>query len=154
MKSNRLRYFVLVTICAFAGLGSKTAAAQSAAPCSLLNSAQVSAAIGAAAGEGTPIANTGCTWTSAKPHIVATLSLWDGSKWDRMKLPIAGMTKTPVSGLGDDAVFSSMGSDVKFTALSVKKGGTVYMIKVYGVDESKQRTAEQALASNVLANLR
>ena len=46
MKSNFSRHFITVCICASAALGSKTAAAQSAAPCSLLTSAQVTAAVG------------------------------------------------------------------------------------------------------------
>jgi hypothetical protein len=47
MKSNYLRHFVTTCICLSAVLGSRTAAAQSAAaPCSLLTSAQVTAAVG------------------------------------------------------------------------------------------------------------
>ena len=154
MKTSRSRHFMIGVICVLAGMGSKTAAAQSpAAPCSLLSSAQVSAAVGATAGEGKPIANTGCSWSVASPHIIASLSLWDGNKWDQMKVPLPGTTNTPVAGLGDDAVFSSMGSDVKFISLSVKKGSTVFVLKVYGVDEAKQHSAEQTLAANVLANL-
>jgi hypothetical protein len=41
MKSNYLRHFVTACICLSAALASRTAAAQSAAPCSLLTSAQV-----------------------------------------------------------------------------------------------------------------
>jgi hypothetical protein len=153
MKSSHSRHFITGVICVLACMGSKTAAAQSAAPCSLLTSAQVSAAVGVTAGAGTPIANTGCSWTVTSPHIIVTLSLWDGGKWDQMKAPLPGMTKTPVSGLGDDAVFTAMGPDAKFTTLSVKKGGTVYTFKVYGVDAPKQRSTEQALAANALANV-
>jgi hypothetical protein len=153
MNSSRSRYFITSVVCVLACMGSKTAAAQSAAPCSLLSSNQVSAAIGVTAGAGTPIANTGCSWTVTSPHIIVTLSLWNGSKWDQMKMPLPGMTKTPVTGLGDDAVFTIMGPDAKFTTLSVKKGGTVYTFKVYGVDAPKQQSVEQALAANALANL-
>jgi len=154
MNANHSRHFVIGLICIFAGLGTKTAAAQAAvAPCSLLNSGQVTAAIGATVGEGKPIADTGCSWTSATPHIVVTVSLWDGAKWDRMKAPLPGATKTPVSGVGDDAIFTAMGPNAEFTTLSVKKGATVYTLKVYGVDAPKQRSAEQALAGNLVGNL-
>lgn len=101
MKSNYSRYFIIACICVSATLGSRTAAAQSAAPCSLLTSAQVTAAVGVSVGASQPIANTGCSWSA--PHMIVTLSLWDGSVsgWRKMKTSIAGINKTPVSGLGD-----------------------------------------------------
>ena len=102
MKTNYSRLFVIGCICVSAVLGSKTAAAQSAtAPCSLLTSAQVTAAVGVSVGAAQPIANTGCSWSG--PHMIVTVSLWDGSKWDRMKTPVPGMSRTSVSDLGDDA---------------------------------------------------
>ncbi|HXP25239.1 MAG TPA: hypothetical protein VN891_05630, partial [Steroidobacteraceae bacterium] len=108
MKSNYLRHFVTACICLSAVLGSRTAAAQSGvAPCSLLTSAQVTAAVGVSVGAAQPIATTGCSWTA--PHMIVTLSLWDGSKWDQMKTPVPGMNRTAVSGLGDDAFYTTMG---------------------------------------------
>ena len=152
MKLKRSRFFMMTAAAVLTGLGSKTAAAQPAPmPCSLLTPGQVTAAVGATVSEGKPIANTGCSWTA--PHIIVTLSLWDGTKWDKMKSSMVGATKTPVSGLGEDAFFTAMGDNGKFTTLSVKKGATAYLLKVYGPDEAKQRSAEQALAANVLANL-
>jgi hypothetical protein len=141
----------MVLVGVLTGLGSGTAAAQAPAPCSLLNTGQVTAAIGATAAEGKPIANTGCSWNVGR--VIVTLSLWDATRWDKMKAPFVGATKSPVSGLGDDAFFSAMGDNGRFTTLTVKKGATAYVLKVYGVDEAKQRSAEQALAVNVLANL-
>ena len=153
MKSNYLRHFVTACICLSAALGSRTAAAQSAAaPCSLLTSAQVTAAVGVSVGAAQPIANTGCSWTA--PHIIVSLSLWDASKWDRMKAPLAGMNRTAVSGLGDDAFSTTMGPpDKQFATLSVKKGSTAYVIKVYGPNVTDQMAMEKTLAGNVLANL-
>jgi hypothetical protein len=151
MKSNFSRYFIITCICASATLASRTAAAQ-AAPCSLLTSAQVTAAVGVSVGEAQPIANTGCSWTA--PHMIVTVSLWDGSKWDKMKTPVPGMNRTPVSGLGDDAFYTTMGSasDKQFATLSIKKGGTAYLIKVYGPAVSEQMSMEKTLAGNVLAH--
>jgi hypothetical protein len=154
MKSNYLRHFVTACICLSAVLGSRTAAAQSGvAPCSLLTSAQVTAAVGVSVGAAQPIATTGCSWTA--PHMIVTLSLWDGSKWDQMKTPVPGMNRTAVSGLGDDAFYTTMGpaSGKQTATLSVKKGSTAYLIKVYGPNVTDEMSMEKALAGNVLANL-
>ena len=154
MKSHYLRHFVTACICLSAVLGSRTADAQSGvAPCSLLTSAQVTAAVGVSVGAAQPIATTGCSWTA--PHIIVTLSLWDGSKWDQMKTPVPGMNRTAVSGLGDDAFYTTMGpaSGKQFATLSVKKGSTAYLIKVYGPNVTDEMSMEKALAGNVLANL-
>lgn len=153
MKTNYSRLLVIGCICVSAVLGSKTAAAQSApAPCSLLTSAQVTAAVGVSVGAAQPIANTGCSWSG--PHMIVTVSLWDGSKWDRMKTPVPGMSRTPVSGLGDDAFYTTLGSASghQIATLSVKKGSTAYLIKVYGPNVTDQMSMEKTLAGNVLAN--
>ncbi len=152
MKSNFSRHFLIACICISAILGSRTAAAQ-AAPCSLLTSAQVTAAVGVSVGEAQPIANTGCQWSA--PHMLVTVSLWDGSKWDKMKTPVPGMNRSSVSGLGDDAFYTTMGpaSGKQFATLSIKKGGTAYLIKVYGPSVSEQMSMEKTLAGNVLAKL-
>ncbi len=154
MKSTYSRYFVIACIFAAATFGSRTAAAQAASPCSLLSSAQVTAAVGVTVGAPQPIANTGCSWSA--PHMIVTLSLWDGSAsgWSKMKTPIAGMEKTPVAGLGDDAVVTTLGTAPKqFVTLSVKKGGTAYLFKVYGPSPTEQLSMEKTLAANVLAKL-
>jgi len=152
MKSNFSRYFIITCICVSAILGSRTAAAQ-AAPCSLLTSAQVTAAVGVSVGAAQPIANTGCQWSA--PHMLVTVSLWDGNTWDKMKTPVPGMNRTPVSGLGDDAFYTTMGpaSGKQFATLSIKKGSTAYLIKVYGPSVTEQMSTEKTLAGNVLANL-
>src|SRR5215469_9839450 len=121
-------------------------------PCKLLTSAQVSAALGATFGAGEPIGTTGCSWTSAKPHQIVTVSLWPPKEWDRMKAsPLPGTTNTPASGLGDDAFYTTV---AQYTVLYVKKGQTVYLFKVYGVkDQAKQMSAEKTLAQDALKSL-
>jgi hypothetical protein len=153
MKSNYSRYLAIGCTCVAAILGSKTAAAQSPAPCSLLTSAQITAVVGVSVGAAQPIANTGCSWTA--PHMIVTVSLWDASKWDQMKVTLPGISKSPVSGLGDDAFYSTMGpaSGKQFATLSVKKGGTAYLIKVYGPSVTEQMSMEKALAGNVMSAL-
>lgn len=86
--------------------------------------------------------------------MIVTVSLWDGNKWDQMKTPLRGMSRTPVSGLGDDAFYTTMGTSPKQLAtLSVKKGSTAYLIKVYGPSVTDQMSMEKTLAANVLAKL-
>jgi hypothetical protein len=72
-----------------------------------------------------------------------------------MKTSVAGMNRTPVSGLGDDAFYTTMGSapGKELATLTVKKGSTAYLIKVYGPTVTDQMSAEKTLAGNVLANL-
>jgi hypothetical protein len=154
MKSNYSRHFITACICATTALGSKTAAAQSApTPCSLLTSAQVTAAVGVSVGAAQPIANTGCSWTA--PHMIVTVSLWDGNKWEQMKAPLPGASRSSVSGLGDDAFYSTLGSasGKQVATLTVKKGSTAYLIKVYGPIVAEQMSMEKTLAGNVLAKL-
>jgi hypothetical protein len=142
----------VASICILAGMGSSIAAAQATAPCSLLTPAQVTAAVGATVSAGQPIATTGCSWSA--PHIIATLSLSDASDWQKKKAPLAGVTRTSVAALGDDAFQTTVGSPGReSTTLTVKKGNTAYMIRVYGVALSEQVSMEKALAGAVLAKL-
>jgi hypothetical protein len=152
MKSTIFRCLAIISVIP-AAFGALQAAAQSGAtPCSLLTPAQVSAAVGATAGNGQPIGTTGCSWSWGRP--MTTLSLWDASKWEQMKVPLPGMTASPVPGLGDDAFATTMGTSKQYVVLDVKKGAKVYLFKVYGVDSpSDQLAIEKKLAANVLAAL-
>jgi hypothetical protein len=149
MKSSR----VALIVYGFAALGSHGAVAQSTpAPCNLLTQAQVSAALGVSTDAGQPIGTTGCTWSSA--HVKATVSFWDVSKWDRMKTPLPGITKTPIGGFGDDAFVGTVGTTNQFVSLTVKKGGNAVVFKVYGVASvADQLSMEKALATNALAKM-
>jgi hypothetical protein len=123
-------------------------------PCSLLTPAQIAAAIGATFGAGQAIGTTGCSWSasqevgSKKP--IVTVSLWPGSDWTKLQAPLPGVTKTSVSGVGDGAMFATMG---QFTSFYVLKGSTIYLVKIYGIPaQDKQESMEQTLASDLLAN--
>jgi hypothetical protein len=71
-----------------------------------------------------------------------------------MKAPLPGMTRSAVSGLGDDAFSSTMGTGKQLVVLNVKKGATAYRFKVYGVDSpSDQLSIEKTLAADVLTTL-
>ena len=120
-------------------------------PCKLLTAAQVGAAVGGTFDAGQPIATTGCSWSSAKPHVIVSVSLPLG-EWSRMKSsPLPGTTIAPASGVGDDAFYATL---APYTMLYVKKGQTVLLFKVYGVqDQAKQMSAEKTLALDALARL-
>jgi LysM repeat protein len=67
-----------------------------------------------------------------------------------------GVTKTPASGIGDDAVF---GTQPPVSALTVKKGDFFFAISVYGfpLDQPQAidqvQAKERALALQILSKL-
>jgi hypothetical protein len=120
-------------------------------PCALLTPAQVSAILGAPVAPGQPIATTGCSWSATGTKMFTTISMLDPNTFAAAKTPRAGLTKTPVTGIGDDAVYTTVGP---FVTLSVKKGTTAFVLRVYGVtDQDKQRALEKSLALDIVANL-
>ena len=140
-------------LCTLALLAFPGASEAATEPCKLLTPAEIGGALGATFGAGDPIGTTGCSWSSATPHMIVTVSLWPPTEWDRMKAGggVPGSTTTPVSGLGDDAFFATI---AQYVVLYVKKGQTVYLFKVYGVkDPAKQMSAEKTLAGAALKRL-
>ena len=140
----------LCTVAVLAFPGASEAAAD---PCKLLTPAEIGAALGATFAAGEPIGTTGCSWSSATPHMIVTVSLWPPAEWDRMKAggAVPGSKTTAVSGLGDDAFYATL---AQYVVLYVKKGPTVYLFKVYGVkDPAKQMSVEKTLAGDALKRL-
>ena len=153
MVSRRWSAAPLCVCCMVALLALPGPSLAAADPCKLLIPEEIASALGATFSAGTPIGTTGCSWDSAKPHLIVTVSLWPPTEWDRMKAggAVPGTTTTPVSGLGDDAFFTTI---AQYVVLYVKKGQTVYLFKVYGVkDPAKQMSAEKTLAGNALKRL-
>jgi len=151
MPSRRRSHAARLLVCAVATGALSPAAASAPAPCSLLTPAQVAAALGGTFGTGEPIGKTGCSWTSAKPHLIVTVSLWPPTEWDRIKANPLGGKIIPASGLGDDAFYATI---AQYVVLYVKKGGTVYLFKVYGVsDQAKQMSAEKTLALEAMSQV-
>jgi hypothetical protein len=149
-RASTPRLVCALALCMIPGV---SGAAPAPDPCTLLTPAQVAAALGGTFGAGQPIGTTGCSWTSQSPHVIVTVSLWPPAEWDRIKAgPLPGTKITSASGLGDDAFYATL---AQYTVLYVKKGGTVYLFKVYGVkDQAKQMSAEQTLALDALATLK
>jgi hypothetical protein len=133
-------------------------------PCSLLTPAQVSAVLGVNVGAGNRLASKVCDWsasgqpagTSAKK---VTVTLLDAQGFAATKMPVnsKGITKTPVSGVGDDAVFGTTSGLA--TTLSVKKGDFFFVVRVSGfplnppsaLDEVQAK--EKTLALQILSKL-
>jgi hypothetical protein len=130
-------------------VSASSAVAGSAAPCEWVSLAQVNAAMGSNMNAGTPILDTGCSWHGSAERVNVTLSFQLASKWwAAIKAPVVPYVKTPVAGIGDEALYVKGGNLVW---LSVKKGDRILNVKVYGVnDEAKQKAIEKALALQAL----
>lgn len=156
MGTNHRLAFIAGLVGGFSVLGSRPAAGQLPSdPCALLTPAQVSGVLGATASKGDSIGSTGCAWATPAqgdtPPMRATLSLWDGSAFAGMKAPLPGIKNQPAPGIGDDAVYATIGS---LTTLSVKKGNVAFVVRIYGVSgQAKQMAMEKALALDVIAKL-
>jgi len=155
VKSPALVRFIAAIACGGALLTPCAAMAQAGPdPCKLLTPAEVSAAMGTKMSDGMPIANTGCSWNAA--HLIASFSYQLHVDWGKLKAPslAPGLSKSSVSGVGDDAVFSIVQGDKPFVSLSVKKGARIFMVRVYGVASVEdQKRIEKTLASQAAARL-
>lgn len=152
------KFGIAIIVVGFLAFTVGTARPACAAPptnaCSLLTPAQVSAAVGASVGAGTPLFPTDtkvCQWrtTSAQAKIRVQLFLKDARAFAYAKMPVQGITKVAAGGIGDDAVYSTG------PVLSVKKGDISFNVHVlsYGLPDEKAKAMEKALALDVLKKL-
>jgi hypothetical protein len=133
-------------------------------PCSLLTKSQVSAALGVPV-ESRLVAPTLCQWAipgeapsiRQKKVTVSILTPGGERQFAAAKMPVGhGVTKTPASGIGDDAVF---GTQPPVSSLTVKKGTFFFAISVYGFPLDKPEAVDQvqakekALALQILSKL-
>lgn len=143
----------------FALITARPLRAASGDACSLLTQAQVSAVLGVPVDTGKrviPNSTLMCGWsehggpTAISKRVVLTLSTPE--KFTRGKTPFQGITKVPVSGIGDDAYFvtaSGLG-----TTLNVLKGSSAFAVSVKGqFSADKVKEFEKGLAQNVLSRL-
>ena len=160
---------VAAVIVAIFILAAATVPSASAGPpddaCSLLTQTQVSAVLGVQVGEGRRVAPTLCEWaipgespsTRQKKVTVSILTPGGERRFAAAKMPVGrGVTKTPASGIGDDAVF---GIYPPVSGLTVKKGDFFFAINVYGfpLDQPKAidevQAKEKTLALQILSRL-
>ena len=129
--------------------------------CSLLTPAQVSAALGVSVEAGKTEDKSICEWSQQDaaalkgkvvlPTIIEPIgNLTPVDRFNAAKTPVPGVVKTPVSGLGDDAVYG--GNKFRVT-LTVKKGNSAFEIMVSGFPVEESKTKEKTLAQDVLAKL-
>lgn len=156
MNGKLVSVLVAGIVWAVAPCGSRAAYAQGPKdPCSPVTAAQVSSAVGAKLGPGEVTAgSTVCQWATAAGDtapVRVTLQFWGADAFTGMKTPLPGITKTPLAGVGDDAIYTAVG---RLTTLSVKQGKVAFVVRIYGIsDQAKQMAAEKALALHVLAGL-
>jgi hypothetical protein len=137
--------------------------------CALLTAPQVSGELGAVVGPGEPMMPDKpmvCTWREqgvpAGAERNVSVSLMTLKSFEFGKTPTAVMTKTPVSGVGDEAYFTEPHGMV--ASLSVRKGDTCFQIRTRSnsqwaktgktpESEVKDQAVDRALALEILKKL-
>jgi hypothetical protein len=152
---------------AFALLSGQVGAAgrEGADACSFLSDNKVSAALGGIAiDSGRHIGPTSalCGWGEINDpdhngkHVLLTIYRAVGKispveRFENGKMPIQGIEKTPVDGIGDEAYYiDTPGFGL---GLNVKKGAFAFQVKVFGFSPQLTKTIESSLAHDVLARL-
>lgn len=133
-------------------------AASSADPCSLLGQQQVAAVLGMNVDVGKQAATGVCEWdVLGQPFGIrgkkATVHFVTERAWEYANVSVPGntVTKTQVSGVGDQAVFGTTSG--RLATLTVKKGNVFFVVQIYGFPIEQLREKEKALALNVVAKL-
>jgi hypothetical protein len=135
-------------------------AAEPTVACTLLTQAQIGAATGATVGAGSPIAApTSCQWSGQGKIVTLTIDKPRGgtSPVDQFndaktrKLP--GVTTESISGVGEDAYYVYFtGQNRAGCGVVVKKGNSVFEVRLYGFDLSQAKTVSKTLAQDAAAN--
>ena len=126
--------------------------------CSLLNAAQVSAALGSAVSDGQAVGRKLCMWKAtatakngSTPRVALTIGDAQKFAYAKMPLPDAKITKAPLSGVGDEAVYGTTAGQL--ASINVKKGSSYFAISVNGVSMDKTQALVTQLAKEALAKL-
>ncbi|HKV44768.1 MAG TPA: hypothetical protein VJT32_08860, partial [bacterium] len=146
---------IVLAACGSPSLAGGTPAGEA---CSLLTQVQVSAALRITVGPGRrflPSLPQVCLWSEpVPPHIQRVqLTISNPVTFASERTPIPGVTKTPVSGIGDDAYYVTV--PVSGTSLHVKKGSFAFSLGVGGpgISVDQIKAMEKTLAQDVLAKL-
>lgn len=168
MNSKLAIAAILGIILTFAlGATRTTYAAPPTDACSLLTPTQVRAVLGVSvSAEKAPALPDGshptCSWSQPGANVFASKralldifgpmgSLSPVDRFNNAKMPVPRVTKTPLSGVGDDAIYITTGASV--TGLDVRKGNAVFQIRVSGFPLEQIKEKEKALAQDVLERL-
>lgn len=152
--------FWLVCLSSMAQIG---IAAQPADACSLLSTQEVAAALGVEVDAGKSMIGAGqCRWIERGKRpgdevAILEINLTKAQAFEIGKTPISGWTKSPESGIGDDAYSADSGKVVFLTSptLSVKKGSVFLLIfvKVPKISLEQTRAVERKVALKVVEKL-
>ena len=139
-------------LAALLGLAAPVRAA--AAPtdaCALFTAGQVSSVLGITVTDGehiVPNSLTSCGWMGPGGMSIGAkkmvLSLMSARSFEAGKTPVRGVTKIDAAGIGDEAYYISM--PPFGTALSVRKGGTCFQLRIAGYPSGEARSLERQLA--------
>ena len=155
-KGSTRRWAALGALALLAAVGRVASATEA---CKLLTVEEIGRALGATVSNTTPLGTTGCIWATNSSKVTLTLKdAKDPSRWARVTMPIPGMTKTIISGLGDAAQITvaveNGNANDAYATLSVKQGVNIITLGVYGPKDPNQQSAlEQSLARLVLGRL-
>jgi len=136
-------------------------AAEPTVACGLLTQAQIGAATGAAVGPGSPIAApTSCQWSGQGKIVTLTINQPRGGKSPvdqfndaKTRTLLPGVTIEPVSGVGNDAYYIFFAGTTRAgCGLVVKKGSSVFEVRVYGFDLDQAKKVSKMLASNAVSS--
>jgi hypothetical protein len=129
--------------------------------CALLTQAQVSSALGTSVGAGQRLVSSQpaiCGWGQmAGKRVVLSIYTQMGSmtpvqRYNNAKnTPVKGIIKTPVSGIGDDAVY--MTTPGFGTGLFFRKGSAAFDLRVYGFPLDQLKEKEKTLALDIIGKL-
>ena len=122
------------------------------APCALLTQNQVSTVVGPNVSAGSPIANTGCSWTrTGPPKVTVTVSMQSEKMFTAAKSSAPPKTtKTSISGVGDEAIFLGVEN---FSSLWIRKGTKFLLVRIYGLPVSDAQAKLKPLATNAVSKL-
>jgi hypothetical protein len=129
--------------------------------CSLLTQSQVSEALGTSVGAGAPIASpSSCQWAGKGKIATLTVTqpLGGKSAVDRFNAGkaggLAGITREPASGVGDDAYYVYFSGTTRAgLGLVVRKGSSAFEIRVYGFELDNAKPVAKTLAQSAAGKI-
>jgi hypothetical protein len=151
-----IAFMAALTVSILSSYARLSSAADTTVACPLLTQAQIGAATGATVGSGSPIAApTSCQWSGQGKIVTLVIRKPVAGKSpvdqfnDGKTRALPGVTIEPVSGVGDDAYYVYFsGQNRAGCGVMVKKGSSVFEIRVYGFDLSQAKTVSKALAND------
>ena len=127
-------------------------------PCTLLSASQIDEAIGDAVGGAQSVGTTMCQWSVAnQPNsmqgkkVAVVLMTAQGYANAKAPLNVAGITKTAIPGVGDEAVYGTTAG--KAASLSAKKGDSYFSVRITGYPMARLQHMETVLAQEIAAAL-